>query len=122
MLLKWFYLAAAILPILGIAYHYETGMPKASQKQIFLFSSIAIANYSYAMGCFANTMEGVIIANQLYNFGSIFANFFMIMVVSELCGIKVNQWIQRLIFVYCVVIIFFVSTCTNFTLYYSEIG
>ena len=46
----------------------------------------------------------------------------MIMVVSELCGIKVNQWIQRLIFVYCVVIIFFVSTCTNFTLYYSEIG
>ena len=122
MLLKWFYLAAAILPILGIAYHYETGMSKASQKQIFLFSSLAIANYSYAMGCFANTMEGVIIANQLYNFGSVIANFFMIMVVSELCGIKVNKWIQRLIFAYCVVIIFFVSTCTNFTLYYSEIG
>ena len=122
MLLKWFYLAAAILSIAEIIYRYETGMSKASQKQMLLFASIAIANYSYAMGCFANTMEGVVIANQLYNFGSIMANFFMIMVVSEICGIKVNRWVQRLIFAYCAVIVYFVSTCADQTLYYSEIG
>ena len=121
-MLKWFYLAAAILSIVEIIYHYEKGMAKASQKQMLLFASIAIANYSYAMGCFASTMEGIMIANQLYNFGSVIANFFMIMVVSELCGVKINQWIQRLLFAYCCVIIFFVSTSSESTLYYSEIG
>ncbi len=121
-MLKWFYLVAAILSIVEIIYHYEMGMPKANQKQMLLFASIAIANYSYAMGCFAGTMEGIMIANQLYNFGSILANFFMIMVVSELCGVKVNKWVQRLLFAYCCVIIFLVSTSSESTLYYSEIG
>ena len=78
---KWFFLAAAIISVLEIIEHYEKGMARASQKQMLLFASIAISNYSYAMGCFATTLEGVVIANQLYNFGGIIANFFMIIVV-----------------------------------------
>lgn len=121
-MLKWFYLIVAILTIIEVVHYYETGMSKVNQKQILLYSCVAIANYSYAMGCFADTLEGVKLTNQLYTFGSVLANYFMILVISELCGFKINKWIQRGLFVYCVVIIIFVSTCNTQTLYYSKIG
>ena len=121
-MLKWFYLIAAILTLVEIIYHFETGMSKVSQKQMLLYASLAIANYSYAMGCFASNLEGVKTANQLYNFGSIMANYFMILVVSELCGFKISKILQRVIFLYCSCVIILVSTCDVQPYYYSDVA
>lgn len=121
-MIKWFYLMAAILSLLEVIYYYETTATQVNQKQILLFAGIVLANYSYSMGMFAETLEGIKIANQLYYLGNILASFFILLVISDLCGLPLNKHIRRAIFLYCLVILILVSTCNSNRLYYTKIS
>lgn len=121
-MLKWIYLLVALLSIGEIIYYFETSQSKINKNQFTLFIFAAITNYAYALGTFSTTLEGLVLANHLYNFGSITADIFMLFVVAEICHIDIPKVAKYSIASYGAIIICLVATCKYNPLYYKSIS
>ena len=118
-MLKVFYLLNCLFSIGCLIYYFENAFSKVNLKQIMVLVLTAITNYAFTLSVFADNLEGVYVASQIYYCANVFSLLIFLFVIAELCNHKVI-WIVRLLLVsLCFAIIIFYSTTKDNHLYYK---
>ena len=119
--MRWVYLANAIISLACCIYYLETNVRKVNPRHVLLFIFTNIANYSFALGAFADNLEGIYVSFQVYYFGGIFTLITLLLLIIELCGYKTNLFIRLILFAYGALIVYLIANVKHSNLYYTSI-
>lgn len=87
-----------------------------------VFTLVTISCLGYVMYSRAETIGESILANKIIYLGGSFLQYFIMLSILNLCEIKLNKWIKKSLFVYCILMYASVLTIGYKTIFYKNIS
>ncbi len=116
-----FYVALFLLSLLLLVILITAFTDKIPFFYVLFFVCVVIINYGYMHLAYASNLQTALNANQTLYIGSVFAPFFAIMCVADLCKLKIKKLYQILFIIAGCLIYGLVCTIGKNGWYYKEI-
>jgi len=89
---------------------------------LLLFSSIFIINAGYLTLSLSKTLGEALLANRVAYLGSVFLPMTMLMITSNVCGIKHRRWLSATLLGIAVAVFLIAASPGYFDVYYSSVS
>ena len=122
MVLKIVYLVATFISLFELILFYETSERNLNKNFLLLYVTTLVSNFGYSLLVFTTTLEAALVGNTFSYWGSIFAIFFMLIVIVEMCGKRVPLALRLLLFSYSVAVTVMVATADSNHFFYKEVS
>lgn len=116
-----FYAAVFIISLV-LLFAYALWGKRRDRRFVWLYGCIATANLGYFLLSAANTLEWALWANRIGYLGSAYAVLAMLVIVAEVCRIKLSYGRRILLFSITTAAFLFAATGGWLDIYYSEVS
>ena len=87
-----------------------------------VFTLVSISCLGYVMYSHSETLGEAVLANKIIYLGGSFLQYFIMLSILNICEIKLNKWIKKILFVYCIIMYASVLTIGYKSLFYTNIS
>ena len=87
-----------------------------------VFTIIPISCLGYVFFINSKSLEEALIANKIIYIGGCFLQYFIMANILNLCDIKINKWLKRCLFLYCVLMYVSVLSIGHSPYFYKEVA
>jgi len=116
-----FYAAVFIISLV-LLFVYTLWGKRRDRKFVWLYGCIATANLGYFLMSAANTLEWALWANRIGYLGSAYAVLAMLVIVAEVCRLRLSRGYEIVLFSITTAAFLFAATGGWLNIYYSEVS
>jgi len=104
MFLRGLYLSCFLLSLIMLIFYYESDKIKTNKTVLFFFITTVITNYGHSLTIFTETPLTMLAGNQISSLGYIFATYFFLVIIYEICNVHFSIKIRIPLMIYAFII------------------